>query len=99
MDVGGLGSFGAARIDHGTPVATIPEPRDYAVEDDRVAVRGVGADEEESIRQLDVGIRAGWSVAAERKSHPTGGAGHAQAAVAVHVVRPQVSLGELGSEV
>src|SRR5207253_1251501 len=71
----------------------------HTVEDDRMTLSRVGADEEKRIGQIDIVVTARWAVASKRQRHAAGGAGHAEPAVAVDMVRPQVSPRELAGQI
>ena len=75
------------------------EPVDHAQVEDRMTVGHVGADHEEQVGPVEVGVRARRSVGAERLLVARPGAGHAQPRVGLDVHGPDEALGQLGGQV
>ena len=79
---------GSATI-RNAPLAADPVPHD------RVAGRGVGAEQEQHVGLVDVGVGRRRAVGAERARVARDRAGHAQARVGVDVVGAEEALGQL----
>ncbi len=74
-------------------------PVHHAQEEDRVAVGHVGADDEERVRAVEVLVRAGRAVRAQRQLVAGSRGGHAQAGVRLDPVRPDEPLGQFVRQV
>src|SRR5688500_2248519 len=97
-----LGTFSrrrATRVYHHAAGLALAQPFRDAVEDNGVALGRVGSDEQEGVGQVDVLVARGRTVAPEREGHAARRAGHAQPAVAVHVIRTKARFSELAGEV
>ena len=101
VEIGQVGGLGPARIGHddhdvvGRLLLAAPD----ALEGDRVAVGGVGSDQQKAVGSLEIRPGAGWAVGAQRARVADGRRGHAQARVGVEVVGAQEALGELAGQV
>lgn len=96
--VGLRGGGGAARVDDDQLGARL-HPVHHPQEENRVAVGHVGADDEEDVRLVEVLVRAGRAVGAERQLVTGPGARHAQPGVRLDLVGAQISLGQLVGQV
>ena len=83
--VGLVGGGGAARVDDDQLGARL-DPLHHPQEQDRVAVGHVGADDEEDVGVVEVLVRAGRAVRAERQLVAGARAGHAQPGVRLDLV-------------
>ena len=101
MQVGDVGRLREARVgdDHEDAVGVGELPLLDALPDDGVAVGRIGADQEEAVGELEVGVGRRRAVGAERARVADGRRGHAQARVGVEVVGAEEALGELGCHV
>ena len=89
---------GATRVDDDELGARL-EPVGHPQEQDRMAVGHVRADDEEQVGAVEVGVRAGRPVGAERLLVAGAGAGHAQPRVGLDVHGAQEALGQLGGQI
>ncbi len=93
-----VGGGGAARIDHDQLRAGLHAVH-HAQEQDRMTVGHVRADHEEQVRVVEVLVRAGRPVGAERELVAAARARHAEARVRFDVGGAQIALGELVDEI
>ncbi len=93
-----LGGRGAARVDDDQLGAGL-QPVGHPQVQDRVAVGHVGADHEEQVGAVEVGVGARRPVGAERLLVAGPRAGHAQPRVGLQMYRAQEALGQLGRQV
>ncbi|CUI77137.1 Uncharacterised protein [Achromobacter xylosoxidans] len=93
-----LGGGGAARVDHDQARAGL-DPFHHAQVQDRMAIGHVGPDHQEQVGAVDVLVRAGRSVGAQRLLVAAGGAGHAQPRIRFNVVGADEALGQFVGQV
>ncbi len=94
-EVGLVGGGVAARVDDDQPGSGRLDPVHHAQEEDRVAVGHVGADHEERVRVIEVLVRAGRAVSAQRQLVAGSRRSHAQPRVRLDLVRPDEALRQL----
>ena len=101
VQIGDVGRLREARVgdDHEDAVGVGELPLLDALPDDGVAVGRIGADQEEAVGELEVGVGRRRAVGAQRARVADGRRGHAQARVGVEVVGAEEALGELGCHV
>ena len=101
VEIGDVGGLGPARVaDHDRHIVgrlelPLPDP----LEGDRVAVGGVGADQQEAVGEIDVGVRHGRAVGSQRPLVSGCRRGHAEPGVRVEVIGADEPPRELGAEV
>ena len=101
VEVGGGGGRGGAGVDHhdahgaGIPLAALQQP----LEEHRMAVGGIGADQEHAIGQVEVVVAAGRAIGAEAAAIGGDGRTHAQPGIGVEVVGAQGALEQLLGDV
>ena len=100
VDVGHHGGLGDAWVDD-DEFAWLGAGRGAieAVAEDGVVVGDVGADEEDDVGGLHVGVGAGWAVGAEGELVAGDGGGHAEGGVAVVVAGAEAELDEFAEGV
>ncbi len=101
MQIGEVGGLGAARIDGdnrdfvGVAEFALFDP----FEDDRMAVRGVGADQEETIGKIDIGVGRRRAIGTERSLVTDAGRSHAQTRIGIEVIGAEETLRKFVSDV
>ncbi len=98
VQVGLVRGGAAPRVDH-DQLGTGLHPVHHPQEQDRVAVRHVGADHQEDVGVVEVPVRAGRPVGAQRQLVAGARAGHAQPGVGLDLVGPHEALGQLVDQV
>ena len=99
MDVGHHRGLGDARVDDDERAWLVPVVAFEALAEDGVVVGDVGADQQDDVGGLHVGVGAGWAVAAEGELVAGDGGGHAERGVAVVVAGAEAELDELAEGV
>ncbi len=98
-EVGLVGGRGAPGVDDDQLGAGLLDPVHHPQEQDRVAVGHVGADDEEHVGVVEVAVRAGRPVRAQRQLVAAARARHAQPGVGLDLVGADEALGELVHQV
>ncbi len=100
VQVGRFTGGGPARVDDDQLHARPPLPGlQHALIQDGMAPGGVGADQDDEVRQLEVLVAAGHEVTAERPLVPGNGRGHAQTRVRIDVGGADETLHQLVGDV
>ena len=99
MQVGLLGGRGAARIDHHELGAALAPVLLHALEQNRMAPRGVRADEHDQVGLIEILVESRHRVGAEGAAMARDRRGHAQPRIGVDVRRAEEALHQLVGDV